>query len=130
VAPGVVHRMQAVYTDQVDVAGLPVEDPYYLEWPQSDAEAAGTLPEDVGPKWSYTPQEDAVGLLVAFQERGRPTLVKLLEAAGLGRPGSERAERLLSLSRERRDCLQGMGLTLCNPRTGREIAIYASAENN
>jgi hypothetical protein len=127
VAPGIIHRMQVVYTDQVDVAGLPVEDPFYLEWPQSDAEAAGTLPEDAGPRWSYSPQEDAVGLLVAFQERGRRTLWRLLEKAGLDRPGSDRADRLLALSRERRDCLREMGLALCNPKTGRELIPYAGA---
>jgi hypothetical protein len=133
VAPGVIHRMQVVYTDQVDVADLPVEDPFYLEWPMADAEAAGTLPEDAGPNWSYSPQEDAVGLVVAFLERGRPTLQNMLERAGLsgrGRPGSKRADRLLSISRERRDALRSMGASLCRSGASREIVPYVGAEDN
>jgi hypothetical protein len=133
VAPGIVHRMQAVYTDQVDIAQLQVEEPFYQEWPMPDAEAAGALPEDDGPNWSYSPQEDAVGLVVAFLNRGRPTLQNMLERAGLsgrGRPGSKRADRLLSISRERRDALRSMGASLCHSGASREIVPYVGAEDS
>jgi hypothetical protein len=49
--------------------------------------------------WNYTGEELGAALLIACQNQGRPALVKALEAAGLGRPGSDRAERLLDLGR-------------------------------
>jgi hypothetical protein len=133
VRPGALHRVQLAYVDHVDIAELPVERPYFLEWPEITLEdALGSLPEDLDAgrvNWSYDSQELALGLLVAAWGRGRPTLTNLLEKAGLGRPGAERAIRLLQQCRGQYEALLDMGFALCKQETGTAIAPFVGQEN-
>jgi len=80
------------------------------EWPEYDVEAGGTL-EASGPQVSGP--EVAVSLVQAHLGTGRPTLVRALENAELGRPGSGRAAWLLDLGRGANGWLNENGWTLC-----------------
>ena len=79
-------------------------------FPPADPEGLGGEPEE--PRWSYTGQELAVALAAAARGWGRNRLQDALEALGLGRPGSVRADRLLRLAREQLEALPEVGLGL------------------
>lgn len=81
------------------------------EWPAYNASAIGLdLPEV---KWSYSGDELAHSLVSAVEQEGRPSLVQRLETAGLGRPGSDRAARLLKLGRKTYSGLLAADWDLC-----------------
>lgn len=106
VTPSAVHRAQLAYVPQHDLERLSTSQPMMTAWPEADPEAAGTLPES-SPRWEYSGDELAVALVTVSESEkaGRGRLRDALEAAGLGRPGSERAARLLVLGREMRTWL-------------------------
>jgi hypothetical protein len=62
--------------------------------------------------WSYTGAELAISLISAQEGEGRPTMIRRLEEAELGRPGAERAIRLLDLGREAFEWLADHGYRL------------------
>ena len=64
-------------------------------------------------RWSYTGDELAVSIVSAAYGEGRPSLVKRLKEAELGRPGAERAIRLLKLGRDTNDALNRDGYAVC-----------------
>jgi hypothetical protein len=116
VAPGAVHRVQCAYLDAEPVAG----EPDLSEWPECDAELPGAP--------GYSGAELAVSLVNAHQDGGRPALVKALEAAGLGKPGAERAIRLLRLGRDQLDAMRDMGADVCLSADDTHPADDESAE--
>lgn len=108
VGPGACHRVQMAFVEEADLADVGAGAWQFDEWPQLEAEAVGLdVEEPAG--WSYTGQELAYSIIAAVEEEGRPTLVRRLEEAGLGRPGSGRAARLLGLGRETKDALHEAG---------------------
>jgi len=106
-APGATHRVQGVYLDkrEIDVAGTGTW--LFDEWPDYQAEGIGQDLPKSRPGWSYDGPELAVSIVSASEGEGRPAMVKRLDAAGLGKPGAERAIRLLKLGRDTHDWLEG-----------------------
>jgi hypothetical protein len=106
IAPGhVVHRVQLALVDRTDLRQLPQVEPQMEGWPEYQPESVGLLPER-SVSWSYTGAELAASVTAAAMGYGRPRLIQLLEQKGLGKPGAERAIRLLSLGREAHDWLE------------------------
>jgi hypothetical protein len=107
VTPSACHRAQLAYVRPEDLEGLGDGEPELAEWPEFDAEAAGTLPVEDAPRWEYGGDELAVALVTVSKsdKAGRGALRAAMDEAGLGRPGSERADRLLGLGREMRTWL-------------------------
>jgi len=99
IIPGHIHRVQLLLVDEAELQLLPREEPRLRAWPE-------VRPADYGQEptvhWAYNGSELAWGLIGAAQTPpwGRQRLLQALEAAGLERPGSERADRLLELTRE------------------------------
>lgn len=114
VGPGAVHRVQIAYVDAGDFAAAENGGPELAAWPGYDPErAGGELPGDaVG--WSYTGRELAISLVSAAAGDGRPAMVSRFAAAGLSRPGAERAIRLLGLGRDAYAWLSDNGYSLNN----------------
>jgi hypothetical protein len=112
-AAGAVYRAQLAYVPETDLERLNGAQPEMDEWPEFDAEAAGTLAEDDATGWQYSGAELAVSVVQAHLGNGRPTLQRALDNAGLGRPGSGRAERLLGLGREAYQWLRENDWRLC-----------------
>jgi len=111
ITPQAIHRAQLAYIPDHELErDWSASQPLMEQWPEFDPEAAGTLPTNGnnGPKWSYSGQEISVALVQACLGNGRPKLQEALEAAGLPRPGSVRADRLLKLAREAHEQLQAM----------------------
>ncbi len=104
-----IHRTQLVLVDERDLDEAERQPTELAEWP-------GFEPEDVGQEptvqWRYSGEELAYGLAGAWRGEGRPRLQRALERAGLGRPGSTRAERLLHLCREQFEVLEELGVGL------------------
>lgn len=100
IVPGAIHRAQLAYIPRHDLERMRTTPPAMADWPEYEPEAAGSLPGEDTAGWSYTGEELAVSLVQAHMGSGRPALVKALDAAGLGRPGSVRAARLLELGRD------------------------------
>jgi hypothetical protein len=116
IVPGAVHRAQLAYIPPAELERMNMAESEMATWPEYDPEAAGTLPpasESAG--WSYTGAELAVAILTAWYGKGRPTLLLGLEAAGLRKPGAEKAIRLLSLGRETVTWLGDQGWQICRP---------------
>ncbi len=97
IVPGVIRRVQVAYVDHRDFDDAPRCDPELPEWPEADAEDLG---QEVPVRWQYTGAELGCALWSAVLGEGRPALVRRMEEHELGRPGSEKAERLLRLGRE------------------------------
>jgi hypothetical protein len=98
VAPTATHRVQVAYTTKQDleaVAGAPTME----EWPEVSAESLGQVPGAGRPSPWPEPAELGVAMAAAWTRRGRPWLQEMVENAGLQRPGSIRADRLLALAR-------------------------------
>ncbi len=99
IIPGHIHRVQLLLVDEAELQLLPREEPRLRAWPE-------VRPADYGQEptvhWAYNGSELAWGLIGAAQTPpwGRQRLLQALEAAGLERPGSERADRLVELARE------------------------------
>jgi hypothetical protein len=106
---GSIHRTQLVLVDHRDLDEAERQPPTLECWPEFE-------PGDVGQEptvnWSYNGAELAHGLAVAHRGEGRTRLVDALDRAGLGRPGAERAIRLLKLGREQLEALEEMGMGL------------------
>ena len=105
-----VHRTQLVLVEQGDLEEEERQPPILDTWPPFRAEDLGQ--QTPGPRWSYNGEELAHGLAAAHQEWGRPRLQESLDQAGLGRPGSVRADRLLRLCREQLAELHKLGFRL------------------
>jgi len=103
-------RVQVAMVDREDLDTAPRQEPPMDGFPPADPEGLGGEPEE--PRWSYTGQELAVALAAAARGWGRNRLQDALEALGLGRPGSVRADRLLRLAREQLEALPEVGLGL------------------
>ena len=110
-APGVWHRVQMAYVDDRELDAAERGQWRFQRWPRYNPEAVGQELPEVG--WSYTGDELAVSIVAAAQEEGRPSMVKRLEEAELGRPGAERAMRLLGLGRDANGWLNQNGYAVC-----------------
>ena len=110
-----IHRTQLVLVDHRDLDQAERQPPTLETWPEFG-------PDDIGQEpmvqWSYTGEQLAYGLASAYRGHGRPRLQDALEKAGMGRPGSTRASRLLRLCREQLEVMEelGLGLTEVPPR--------------
>jgi hypothetical protein len=111
IVPGGVHRAQLAYLPPDELALVEAGPAALDAWPEYDPEAGGTLPAGGGREVSGA--EVAVSLVQAHLGSGRPSLVRALDNAGLGRPGSDRADWLLGLGREARAWLAENDWTLC-----------------
>ncbi len=100
VAPGVVHRVQLAYVGQREIDAAGNGEHRFASWPEYRPEAIGQDLPSLQVNWAYSGAEIAISLLSADAGEGRPALVNRLEGAGFGRPGAERAIRLLELGRE------------------------------
>ena len=109
VVPGAVVRTQIAFMERREIDRALTAMPTISEWPAFAAEA---LPNTANVA-TYTGAELAVSLVTAHTGSGRPALVKALDDAGLGKPGSVRADRLLKLGREQLEALQADGWGLC-----------------
>ncbi len=98
--PGACHRVQLAYVDERDLAQAGNGAWQFASWPDYDASELGLDLPASPVSWSYTGAELAVALVSAAEDEGRPALCQRLAAAALGRPGAERAIRLLRLGRE------------------------------
>jgi hypothetical protein len=109
VGPGACHRVQVALVDSREIGTVAGSGQWELEdWGELDGESVGQeLPQQGG--WSYSPGELAHSIIASVEEEGRPALVKRLEAGGLGKPGSDRAARLLNLGRETHSALRAEG---------------------
>jgi hypothetical protein len=112
VSPSACHRVQLVYIDGRDITrGENGTDWRYSRWPEYDAEGVGQELPDVA--WHYSGPELAVSIVSAAYNEGRPSLVNRLADADLGKPGSERAARLLRLGRDAHDWMEQNGYAVC-----------------
>lgn len=117
ITPQAVHRTQLAYIPDHELENQwSTSQPALQQWPPFDPESAGTLPIEDNPKWSYTGEELALGLVQAHLGNGRPTLQSAFEEQGLSCPGSVRADRLLKLTREAYVNLTAMNWTLKDQR--------------
>ena len=116
ITPQAVHRTQLAYIPDHELESVwSSSQPMLKTWPPFDPEAAGTLPlNEETPKWSYSGEELALGLVQAHLGNGRPKLQSAFEEAGLDRPGSVRADRLLALARDAHNKLTAMNWHLLN----------------
>lgn len=112
VAPGACHRVQMAYVDEQEITAGEHggHDWRFTRWPDYEPEAIGQELPDVA--WKYTGDELGVSIVSAAHGEGRPSMVKRLQEAELGKPGSERAARLLGLGRDVNDWLHGNGYTV------------------
>jgi len=119
-------RAQGAYVDQKDVdeviehANGRVGQWQFQEWPEFDPSDVGQdLPSDNGkskrPQFEITGAEIGISLAAAAESAGRPTFQRMMEEAGLGRPGSSRAQRLLELGREAFVWLDREGYAIATP---------------
>ncbi len=100
VTPSASRRAQLAYIPPAELGQFcTAPGPELATWPEFDAEAIDRMPDDA-PKWNYSGPEIGAALANAADDGGRPALVKLLDEAGLGRPGVTRAIRLLNLGRD------------------------------
>jgi len=107
VGPGACHRVQVALVDSREIGTVAGSGQWELEdWGELDGESVG---QELPQRGSYSPGELAHSIIASVEEEGRPALVKRLEAAGLGRPGAERAIRLLALGRETHAALKSEG---------------------
>jgi len=120
-----VHRVQVALVEERDLTRLPRTNPLLEEFPEVEAGDLG----EVEPRWAYTGAELACGLAAAARDWGRPRLVSLLARQGIGRPGAERAIRLLQLGRDQLEALDGLGLDVveraacCAPEAGQIVDL-------
>jgi FtsK/SpoIIIE family len=112
VTPSATRRAQLAYIPPADLEKMNTSQPTMTTWPEPDPEAAGSLPAEDAARWEYSGPELAVSLVNAHEGKGRPALIKALEAAQMGRPGKERAVRLLGLGRDAYEWLTDNGYWL------------------
>lgn len=106
IVPGAVQRCQVAYMPKHEIERALNAQPAIAEWPIFEAEQLSA------PAGAYTGQELAIGLINAHNTGGRPALVKSLIGAGLPKPGSDRAARLLALGRDLNQSLSDQGYEL------------------
>ena len=106
---GAINRVQLLLVDHRDLDQAERQPPPLETWPEFEPSTIGQEPTV---QWAYTGEQLAYGLKAAYQDDGRPALQMALEKAGLGRPGSTRAARLLRLCREQLEVLEELGLGL------------------
>jgi hypothetical protein len=106
---GAIHRAQLAYIPGTELAKITGAEPSLKAWPDFDAEQLDNIPSDTG----FTGGELAVSLVAAHYGKGRPFLKDALDAAGLVRPGNEKAARLLSIGKETYTWLVDSGFSLC-----------------
>jgi len=117
-------RVQGAYVDGNDIkAALEKANGRagqwrFSQWPEVDCAGIGQdLPMTGNSRgWSYTGEELGVAVASAVESEGRPLLVKRMEWAGLGRPGSAKATRLLELGRDAVTWLVENGYSLYGER--------------
>ena len=112
VGPGAVHRIQAAYVDNADFDAVGAGQWDFETW-EEDAESIGQDLPAAGRAPGFGAGELAGALIAAVEGMGRPALVRWLESVDLGRPGSDRAARLLALGREVRDWLNVNSYDVC-----------------
>ena len=108
IVPGAVQRCQVAYMPKAAIDAALVARPAIDEWPIFAAEQLGGGAAAA----AYSGQEIAISLIGAALGNGRPALVKALIGAGLPKPGSDRAARLLALGREVNQALGDQGYEL------------------
>lgn len=113
VSPGNCHRVQLAYVDarEITAGENGGHDWRFTRWPEYEPESVGRELTDVG--WKYTGDELAVSIVSAAHGEGRPSMVNRLQEAELGKPGSERAVRLLKLGRDTHNGLTDNGYAVC-----------------
>jgi hypothetical protein len=110
IGPGSCHRVQIAYADdgieqaQTGQWAFPV-------WPDYEPDDPRELSEEVN--WAYSGAELAISLISAREGEGRTKMVRRLEEADLGRPGAERAIRLLNLGRQAHEWLSDNDYDVC-----------------
>lgn len=107
VTPAACHRAQLAYIPPVELEAMNTSSPIQSIWPEPDAEVLGNLPEPQQTKWSFGGDELAATLVAVSKDdnAGRGAVQSELEQAGLGKPGSGRADKLLVLGRDMRTWL-------------------------
>jgi hypothetical protein len=108
IVPGVIQRVQIAYMTSREIEQASIATPTIAAWPIFQAEQLSAANAA-----TYSGAELAVSLINAHHGSGRPALVKALEAAGLGKPGVERAMRLMKLGRDQLGALCDMGVDVC-----------------
>ena len=127
VTPGkTAYRAQGAYVDKGDIkaaldkANGRADQWRFAQWPEVDtADLGQDLPATTGNgsrSWHYTGEELGVSVAAAVENEGRPLLIRRLEQAGIGRPGSVKASRLLELGRGAFAWLAENGYTFCVER--------------
>jgi len=113
ISPGACHRVQLCLVDEQEISAGENGGPSwrFQRYPDYEPEDIGAELPDVG--WHYTGDELAVALVAAANNEGRTRMVNRLGDAQLGRPGAERAIRLLRLGRDTNDWLTGNGYAVC-----------------
>jgi hypothetical protein len=120
IGPGSCHRVQIAYADDdIDDDGR-FGRWEFSRWPMYEPEDPREMGEEVN--WSYTGAELAVSIISAKEGEGRPTMIRRLEEADLGRPGAERAIRLLDLGREAYQWLLDNNCNVCLAKRGQTSA--------
>ena len=122
VTPGkIAYRAQGAFVDGRDIkralagANGRARQWHFDQWPEVDYMDIGQdLPTgNASRSWHYTGEELGISIASAIENEGRPLLVRRLERAGMGRPGSVKAARLLELGRGAFSWLVENGYTLC-----------------
>jgi hypothetical protein len=108
IVPGAIQRCQVAYMARQEIERQLIAQPSLSEWPALEAEQLNSTAGGA----AFTGAELAISLINARQSGGRPALVRALQAAQLGKPGSERAARLLALGREQYKALSDQGYEL------------------
>lgn len=109
IVPGAIQRCQVAYMPRQEIERALIAQPMINEWPACEAEQLNGAPTRGA---TYSGAELAISLINATQEGGRPALVKALNDQGLGKPGSDRADRLLALGREQHKALSDRGYAI------------------
>jgi hypothetical protein len=122
IGPGSCHRVQIAYADD-DLEEARFGHWEFPNWPMYEPEDPRETGEEVN--WSYTGAELAVSIISAKEGEGRPTMIRRLEEAELGRPGAERAIRLLDLGREAHGWFTDHDYTVCLPGNGHTKSAIA-----
>ncbi|KPK84264.1 MAG: hypothetical protein AMJ81_06115 [Phycisphaerae bacterium SM23_33] len=112
VAPGAIYRVQMAYVDGQEIDAAPAGQRNFDEWPTYQAEEVGQDLPDRNIR-ALQPEELGASLIAAMEGEGRPALKARIEEAGLARPGSDWARRLLDLGRETLACLERWDVGLC-----------------
>lgn len=123
--PGKRHRVQGAYVDQNDIDRVMERaNGRAGHWDVTDWESfydPSVVSQEVagsntgGVAFEVSGAEFAVSLVAASESAGRPTLKRMLEDAGLGKPGSTRAQKLLELGRDAFVWLDREGYAIAQP---------------